>query len=79
MIIVLLIMMMMMMMTIIVAMLVVSVPRGTEDIVSPHGMPMDLLDRVMIVRTLPYSQEEMTQVSCLLLPSYFFFKVIKMC
>ena len=37
--------------------------RGTEDIVSPHGMPLDLLDRVMIVRTLPYSQEEMTQVS----------------
>lgn len=36
--------------------------RGTEDIVSPHGMPMDLLDRVMIVRTLPYSQEEMTQI-----------------
>ena len=40
----------------------VSFPRGTEDIVSSHGMPMDLLDRVMIVRTLPYSQEEMTQV-----------------
>jgi len=36
--------------------------RGTEDIVSPHGIPMDLLDRVMIVRTLPYSQEEMTQI-----------------
>ncbi|PVD25245.1 hypothetical protein C0Q70_15743 [Pomacea canaliculata] len=36
--------------------------RGTEDVVSPHGMPMDLLDRVMIVRTLPYSQEEMTQI-----------------
>jgi RuvB-like protein 1 (pontin 52) len=38
------------------------VTRGTEDISSPHGIPMDLLDRVMIVRTLPYSQEEMTQV-----------------
>ena len=37
--------------------------RGTEDIVSSHGMPLDLLDRVMIVRTLPYSQDEMTQVS----------------
>ena len=36
--------------------------RGTEDIVSSHGMPLDLLDRVMIVRTLPYSQDEMTQV-----------------
>lgn len=36
--------------------------KGTEDIVSSHGMPLDLLDRVMIVRTLPYSQEEMTQI-----------------
>lgn len=36
--------------------------RGTEDVVSPHGMPMDLLDRVMIVRTLPYSPAEMTQI-----------------
>ncbi|XP_076448371.1 ruvB-like 1 [Babylonia areolata] len=36
--------------------------RGTEDVVAPHGMPMDLLDRVMIVRTLPYSPEEMTQI-----------------
>ena len=31
--------------------------RGTE-IVSPHGMPVDLLDRLVIVRTLPYSVEE---------------------
>lgn len=36
--------------------------RGTEDIVAPHGIPLDLLDRVMIVRTLPYSQEEMVQI-----------------
>ncbi|XP_074644852.1 ruvB-like 1 [Tubulanus polymorphus] len=36
--------------------------RGTEDIVSPHGMPLDLLDRVMIIRTLPYSQDEMMQI-----------------
>ncbi|CAF4384963.1 unnamed protein product, partial [Adineta steineri] len=27
--------------------------RGTE-ILSPHGMPLDLLDRIMIIRTLPY-------------------------
>merc|ERR1711935_489278 len=31
--------------------------RGTE-VVSPHGMPVDLLDRLMIVRTLPYSVDE---------------------
>lgn len=36
--------------------------RGTEDIVAPHGIPLDLLDRVMIIRTLPYSEEEMVQV-----------------
>ncbi|CAH1784048.1 unnamed protein product [Owenia fusiformis] len=36
--------------------------RGTEDIISAHGMPLDLLDRIMIIRTLPYSQEEMTQI-----------------
>merc|ERR1711976_1069290 len=35
--------------------------RGT-DIVSPHGMPVDLLDRLVIIRTLPYSVEEITQV-----------------
>jgi len=36
--------------------------KGTEDIVAPHGMPLDLLDRIMIIRTLPYSQEEMQQI-----------------
>lgn len=35
--------------------------RGTE-IVAPHGMPLDLLDRIMIIRTLPYSQEEVIQI-----------------
>ncbi|GFO22624.1 ruvb-like helicase [Plakobranchus ocellatus] len=36
--------------------------KGTEDIVAPHGMPLDLLDRILIIRTLPYSQEEMAQI-----------------
>lgn len=36
--------------------------RGTEDIIAPHGIPLDLLDRVMIIRTLPYSEEEMVQI-----------------
>merc|ERR1712007_370166 len=35
--------------------------RGT-DIVSPHGMPVDLLDRMVIVRTLGYSVDEIVQV-----------------
>lgn len=36
--------------------------RGTEDLVSSHGIPLDLLDRLMIIRTMPYSQEEMQQI-----------------
>ena len=35
--------------------------RGT-DILSPHGMPLDLLDRIMIIRTLPYSQDEVVKI-----------------
>merc|ERR1712146_209783 len=35
--------------------------RGT-DIVSPHGIPVDLLDRLIIIRTLTYSVDEITQV-----------------
>lgn len=36
--------------------------RGTEDIVSPHGIPLDLLDRLLIIRTLPYSRKEIEQI-----------------
>ncbi|KAN0062370.1 RuvB ATP-dependent DNA helicase pontin [Thecaphora frezii] len=44
--------------------------RGTEyegsgsatGIVAPHGIPLDLLDRCMIVRTLPYESEEIREV-----------------
>merc|ERR1719431_792581 len=35
--------------------------RGT-DIISPHGIPVDLLDRLVIIRTLPYNMEEIVQV-----------------
>lgn len=35
--------------------------RGT-DISAPHGMPLDLLDRIMIIRTLPYSQDEVVKI-----------------
>merc|ERR1712072_1568425 len=31
--------------------------RGT-DISSPHGIPVDLLDRLVIIRTLPYNPDE---------------------
>lgn len=35
--------------------------RGT-DIMAPHGIPVDLLDRMVIVRTMPYNREEMMQI-----------------
>uniref|UniRef100_A0A7S2L7W5 RuvB-like helicase n=1 Tax=Leptocylindrus danicus TaxID=163516 RepID=A0A7S2L7W5_9STRA len=35
--------------------------RGT-DVLSPHGIPVDLLDRMLTVRTMPYSVEEMIQI-----------------
>uniref|UniRef100_A0A1B6GJV2 RuvB-like helicase n=1 Tax=Cuerna arida TaxID=1464854 RepID=A0A1B6GJV2_9HEMI len=38
------------------------VVRGTEDIISPHGVPLDLLDRLLIIRTLPYSRSEIEQI-----------------
>lgn len=35
--------------------------RGT-DVSSPHGIPVDLLDRMLIIRTMPYSLEEIVQI-----------------
>eukprot|EP00897_Mesotaenium_endlicherianum_P009214 jgi/Mesen1/8320/ME000457S07517 len=35
--------------------------RGT-DVVSPHGIPVDLLDRLVIIRTLPYTPSEMISI-----------------
>lgn len=35
--------------------------RGT-DYTSPHGIPLDLLDRLMIIPTEPYSKEELQQI-----------------
>lgn len=36
--------------------------RGT-DVLAPHGVPVDLLDRMLIIRTMPYSVPEMEMVS----------------
>lgn len=36
--------------------------RGTDDIVAPHGIPLDLLDRLVIIRTLPYSRNHLEQI-----------------
>lgn len=35
--------------------------RGTDH-VSPHGVPMDNLDRALIISTEPYSEEEITSI-----------------
>jgi RuvB-like protein 1 (pontin 52) len=39
----------------------ISTIRGT-DLVSPHGIPVDLLDRLVIIRTLPYTTADMKQI-----------------
>jgi RuvB-like protein 1 (pontin 52) len=36
--------------------------RGTQGVRSPHGMPVDLLDRILIVRTSPYTLHEMVHI-----------------
>uniref|UniRef100_A0A1B6E6I5 RuvB-like helicase n=1 Tax=Clastoptera arizonana TaxID=38151 RepID=A0A1B6E6I5_9HEMI len=36
--------------------------RGTDDIISPHGVPLDLLDRLLIIRTMPYSKQEIEEI-----------------
>lgn len=36
--------------------------RGTDDVASAHGIPLDLLDRLLIIRTLPYSVGEIEQI-----------------
>ncbi|XP_050304629.1 ruvB-like helicase 1 [Anthonomus grandis grandis] len=36
--------------------------RGTDDIYSPHGIPLDLLDRLLIIRTVPYERPDMEQI-----------------
>ena len=35
---------------------------GGEGIVSPHGVPIDLLDRCMIVKTMPYARPDIKKV-----------------
>ncbi|XP_026193360.1 ruvB-like protein 1 [Cyclospora cayetanensis] len=39
----------------------VSTVRGTDS-VEPHGMPVDLLDRLLIIKTQPYTVSEVVQV-----------------
>lgn len=36
--------------------------KGTDDIQAPHGIPLDLLDRIMILKLVPYGLEDMIQI-----------------
>lgn len=36
--------------------------RGTDATITPHGLPPDLLDRLVIVSTSPYSQQDMAEI-----------------
>jgi len=39
-----------------------SIVRGSENIISPHGVPKDLLDRLIIIRTYHYKVEEIREI-----------------
>ena len=46
---------------------ILATNRGTSKIrgttmVAPHGIPVDLLDRLLIIRTLPYNVEEIVKI-----------------
>ena len=43
--------------------------RGTNEL-SPHGMPMDLLDRTLIIMTEPYTPDEISQILTIRCVSY---------
>lgn len=36
--------------------------RGTNDIISAHGIPRDLLDRLLVVRMKPYNSTEVLEI-----------------
>lgn len=36
--------------------------RGSDGITAPHGIPLDLLDRLLIIRTAPYGLEDIKTI-----------------
>lgn len=36
--------------------------RGTDDLISPHGIPRDVLDRLLIIKTAAYSEDEIKTI-----------------
>ena len=45
-----------------VALLFLFVMRRGTDLRSAHGMPVDLLDRLTIIKTLPYEEEDIARI-----------------
>ena len=46
---------------------ILATNRGTSEIrgtslISPHGIPVDLLDRLLIIRTMPYTLNEIRHI-----------------
>lgn len=39
-----------------------TIIRGTTDVIAPHGIPVDLLDRCLIVKTDVYKREEIGRI-----------------
>ncbi len=35
---------------------------GSDGIKAPHGIPLDLLDRLLIIRTVPYTLDEIKTI-----------------
>ncbi|MPC95890.1 RuvB-like helicase 2 [Portunus trituberculatus] len=35
--------------------------RGTQNM-SPHGIPIDMLDRMIIIKTVPYQEKEIKEI-----------------
>ena len=38
------------------------VSRGNEAVKSPHGIPRDMLDRILIVKTTPYDSDHIQNI-----------------
>ena len=36
--------------------------RGTDDVQAPHGMPLDLLDRILIIKLMPYEKDDILRI-----------------
>lgn len=53
--------------------------RGTQNM-SPHGIPIDMLDRMIIIKTSPYQEKEIKEILKIRFVFWFyFFDVLNRC